>query len=149
MEQKYLDNLTKLADYLENVITDDQFDIENFRSDSFNNIIEFKNINDCGTIGCALGWAPFVNGLEAFESDYIIILGNRTLGFHNYSKRIFDMMLDNKFDFLFSDYWLDSPEETRLATVNRIRKFVKQDGELLAEDYDLMDVYGVREFFHI
>ena len=150
MEKKYLDNLTKLADYLEKVITDKQFDISSYRRDSFNDVIEFKNINDCGTIGCALGWAPFVNGLEVVESDYISILENRTLGFNRYSERIFNLSTsDDKYDFLFSSYWSDSPEETRLATVNRIRKFVKQDGELLDEDYELMKVYEVKLFFHI
>jgi len=59
-------NLKKLRNYLEKYVTQDKFDMGDFRSKTLDvdTSCSFTTKNICGTIGCALGWAPFVKGLE-------------------------------------------------------------------------------------
>jgi len=59
--------------------------MEEFRSNYDRSEIEFFSKNDCGTVGCALGWSPFVPGLETIGSDFCYWGGD--LLFANYSER--------------------------------------------------------------
>lgn len=68
----------------------------------------FISKTDCGTVGCLLGWAPTVDGLEPVKEDYMTSyeeLG-RILNFPRYSKRVFGINLQTSLgDFLFSSAW--------------------------------------------
>ena len=52
------ENLNKLADFLE-TLPSEKFDLFSFRADSDGKPQPFESIQNCGTVGCALGWAPF------------------------------------------------------------------------------------------
>ena len=77
-----IENLTKLADFLESEVKDDQFDISEYRRSEFGDVRDFKCIGDCGTIGCALGWLPFV--IKPHLSDFN---SNMNLDFNRFSQR--------------------------------------------------------------
>jgi len=81
-------NLVKLSKYIFEMIADEKFNLKNFRSICDVASCNFKSKEDCGTVGCALGWAPFVKGLEFVESDFC-----RTgiLNFYKYSNRVFEI----------------------------------------------------------
>jgi len=139
-------NLLKLADFLETEITDEQFDIRSFRRNKDGKAELFYTNNECGSIGCALGWTPFVEGLEVTEDDFYF--STPSLNFHKYSNRVFGDLdkfvgdyVDDLFyksdldgeelesldiyslwDFIFSSGWFSiEGQGTRLATSNRIR----------------------------
>jgi len=63
-------NLIKLSKFILKNIKDEQFSMKWFRSNHTDNGVEFYTKEYCGTVGCALGWAPFVPGLEAIGSDW-------------------------------------------------------------------------------
>lgn len=48
MEQFKIDNLNKLADYLEEHVQETQFDMSGYR----------MHKPKCGTVACAIGWSP-------------------------------------------------------------------------------------------
>lgn len=94
-------NLTKLADYIEQHVRQDQLNMRLFRSTgslSEGRHVNFKAHNDCGTSGCALGWAPFVEGLEPVESEFNRANLNHGvpayLEFMRYSARVFPDLHD-------------------------------------------------------
>lgn len=56
-------NFKKLADFLYNNVEPRHFTMATFR-DGQHNINDYREKGwKCGTVGCALGWAPFVAGL--------------------------------------------------------------------------------------
>ncbi len=63
-------NLRKLADYIEQHVPQEKLNMGFFRLDDEGYLIPFKSHTDCGTSGCALGWGPFVEGLEPQEQDF-------------------------------------------------------------------------------
>lgn len=117
---KQLDVLTRLADFLENKIEDSQFDIEYYRNE------DFISESNCGTVGCALGWMPFVE--KTIKSDY-----DNKLDFDRYSIRVlgadFSFLGNQKqkaLAYLFEQYnSLLEGHDTRLSAVKRIRTLVK------------------------
>jgi len=96
------DNLIKLAKFILENIKDEQFSMFNYRSDKYGYYVYFKSKNDCGTIGCALGWSPFAPGLEVVEGDF---QEKGTLNFSKYSKRVFGAGWGLVWDFLFNSDW--------------------------------------------
>lgn len=84
------DNICALRDYLKSEVKPANFNMRHFRADNRQFIKYYHNKDDCGTCGCALGWAPFVRELKPIISDYS---ENETLGvylnFHIYCKRVF------------------------------------------------------------
>jgi len=122
------DNLVKLAKYILEEVTDEQFDMIAFRSNHIGTGVvncDFKSKNDCGTIGCALGWAPFTKGLEVVEDDFIesYITDYEHLSFHNYSKRIFGSYHGDIWDFIFSGDWY-VVDNSREGFVKRVIYFL-------------------------
>jgi len=79
-------------------------------------VVNFKSLNDCGTIGCALGWSPFVPGLEAIEDDFHQDGG---LIFDLYLIRVFGMYRGSEWSFLFGDNWCEV-DNTRKGFVKRV-----------------------------
>ena len=55
-------NLLKLADGIEG-IDPELFNMKTYRSGDFDCNGDFRKAH-CGTVGCALGWGPYIEGLE-------------------------------------------------------------------------------------
>lgn len=77
------DNLGRLADYIEMNVGQAQLDMKRYRSAPFN------SLDDCGSVGCALGWAPFTPGLELLDSEFGEFDGRGVVNWHKYFERIF------------------------------------------------------------
>ena len=56
---RLLSNLQHLHDWVEANVEEDHFNIKHFRIDENGDSVNFVSKNDCGTVGCLLGWAPF------------------------------------------------------------------------------------------
>lgn len=136
MLKKHLIRLAKLADFLETKITNKQFNMERYRSvvdESYLDKLkacEFVSKNDCGTIGCALGWAPMVT--PAQKSDFHKSMGTYQLNFSTFSRRALGLQdHQQEWKYLFDGDWADNKKhKTRLAAVKRIRKLVANGGVL-------------------
>ena len=76
---KYLDTLPQSA-----------FDMEHFRSHEDGAMAFYQNQDHCGTVGCVIGCALFVKGLEPIESDICGGITNR-IDFGKYCQRIFSV----------------------------------------------------------
>ena len=117
-------NLSKLADYLETEVKQKQFDMDLYRSDEVGRMCDFRSYHDCGTVGCALGWAPFVEGLEPidqeFDDDHYMGV---SLIFASYQRRVFDLSTI-AWEWCFSDEWR-SYDNTPKGAAKRIRYFVE------------------------
>ncbi len=83
-----VENLRKLANYIEQHVPQERLYMRSYRSGpEGGGAVEFKSLNDCGTSGCALGWGPFVEGLEPVEGDYYSH-SNKVLAWGSYSERV-------------------------------------------------------------
>lgn len=126
-------NLLKAADWIEENVKDEQFDIICYRADEDNKWREkqFYNLEACGTIGCFLGWCPFVPGLEPIEHDYTPHFGEMTLNFDGeYSKRIFGLDSEDGaneiFCYLFWPHELAAGgDNSRKGVIKRVRDLCK------------------------
>ena len=85
-----------------------------------------EDVNDppCGTVACALGWAPSCGGdMKMTEEE------SNTTYWEGYSKRAFDILiLSRLWDFLFSGAWT-SVDDTPVGAARRIQ-YVLDGGEL-------------------
>ena len=109
-------NLDKLADFLENEITDEQFDMKYYRSNNGRNV-NFISKNHCGTVGCALGWSPFI--IPEQNEDFSCL----RLDFGKYLERVFNIDENSiYYEYMFGFKWTYTGfESTRLAAIGRIR----------------------------
>lgn len=107
------DNLQKLTDWLKENEDKIKFDMRDFRQKEIEGFkigvtTDFLSIGECGTVGCALGWAPFVPGLEVAEQDFDYSPLNTRLDFSKYAVRVLDVD-DNHpgglWNFLFGPRW--------------------------------------------
>lgn len=82
MKTKTRKNLIILRDFLRDHVTDAQFDMGQYRQDMPGGVsAEYYNAQHCGTVGCALGWAPFVDGLKPIPEDFSTVpASHRTAG---------------------------------------------------------------------
>lgn len=74
-------NRLTLAEFLENNITDAQFDMESW-----------TGVTACGTTGCALGWAAMaevVEGLGYSESQHAPVLCGEVRGWREVGEEVF------------------------------------------------------------
>jgi len=117
-------NLVKLAKFILSDVSDEQFNMKYFRSDVGDSLKKFKSKEDCGTVGCALGWAPFVEGLEVIESDFD---ERNHIIFELYSKRVFGYYCGDVLNFMFSGYWYEI-DNTREGFVRRVVYFLEDGG---------------------
>lgn len=147
MQKKQLERLSKLADFLETEIGNKQFNMEKYRaeqsdnfSDNETNSCSFIDKNNCGTIGCALGWGPFVTRTQ--NSDFT---DNYSLDWHRFSKRAFGLDLNNnEASYLFSGDWAKSVKgKTRMAAVKRIRAVVSNGGKLSPQQKGVVERLGL------
>lgn len=104
------ERLIQLRDWLSSN-RDINFDMKCYRQEDLSDnstFIETGYIseNSCGTVGCIMGWAPFVGGVftpvrSDFKAD-----PNKVLCFTKYSKRIFGFTPYNLvWEFIFSSTW--------------------------------------------
>ena len=145
LEQFRLDNLSKLADYLESNVKDEQFNMTYFRMDKIDpksgviHDVQYTSSSDCGTIGCALGYGPFV--VEPSLCDY----DDGTLSFIKYSDRNFINAKNELWNYLFSEQW-EKLSPSRLSAVSRIRNVVNTKGEITGDICDALLDLHVAEF---
>ena len=125
MLKEHKENLLKLADKLETV-PENQFHMDDYRveptedgpgdSKGISDVLVNPDI-DCGTSGCAIGWAPVVPGLEALEDDAT---------WSGYAARVFGVCeWDADFAFMFSSSWKDK-DNTPKGAAKRIRYFIEK-----------------------
>jgi hypothetical protein len=121
------DNLTLLADYLEANIQDKDFDMRLF-SDGDHSEKAPEGI--CGTVACALGWAPMV--IPPVEDDYD---GDAMFDYHTYAERVFNLT-GEQFHWCFNGSWVEY-QQTAKEAVERIRHLVStgEVGEIPWEYY--------------
>jgi hypothetical protein len=114
------DNLTLLANYLEDNVTDEQFDMSRY-SNGDRASEEPEHI--CGTVACALGWAPLIIPPE--EGDYMSAVYNYYFDYEAYSKRVFNLTPE-QWLWCFDGRW-SAFEPTVGEAVARIRRLIETD----------------------
>ena len=123
-------NLKKLAKYLEENVSQDMLDMGIYRANTDHMVVRFYTLEDCGTVGCALGWSPFAEGLETIPEDYYTVSDGKItqLAFERYSTRMFE--LENaEWSFLFESAWVKYDNSVEGA-VDRIRWLVKKGNKV-------------------
>jgi len=129
----FRDGFKKLMD--DGIVTQETFDMRYFRSGNPRHLNDFFSIHKCGTVGCLMGWAPFIEGLETQKKDFSEITGN--LYFDEYHLRVFGIkgdLDDLVFGFLFGGDWahFDNTPEGALA---RLDVFLAEDFKYLDEHF--------------
>ena len=123
-----LENLTILADYLENNVKDSQFNISIFRGepvegcenpiDSYDFIEDFTPCDvvdgsECGSVGCAVGW-----GVHALMEKGKPLPW--TVSWATFAANVFGREV---YEWAFSDVWSEV-DGSREGAIKRIRYFV-------------------------
>lgn len=121
-QQKH--NLLDLALFLGTKITDEQFNMETYRQNGFGRHVLFNSKTDCGTVGCALGWGPFV--VTPQESHFItsIFTQKLQLSFVEYQKEFINGY--RHWDYCFHS---DLPSD-RIYIARRLVSLVMADGDV-------------------
>jgi hypothetical protein len=110
----------------------DAFDMHHYRSDKDEYAKKYYNKDDCGSIGCLLGYAP--ECLPAIEADYFAdCLGVKSLQFSRYGERIFPELNQGELNFLFSSDWANH-DNTLQGAINRITHFLDNP----SDDYSFL-----------
>ena len=122
-------NLLKLADFLENNVTQEMFNMDSYRMHENGACTQFYSKTECGTVGCALGWSPLIEGLEFTDAEYNV--NSKDYSFYNYCDRVFNLDDNSNYrspqwDFLFSAEWTKF-DNTPKGAANRI-KFLVSEG---------------------
>ena len=113
-------NLLLLADFLDK-LPQELFNMKYYRLNENGERVEFYSKNDCGTIGCALGWAA-ASGIPELEIEHFPKKGTR-LSWLMYSEAVFGFISENTFDYLFSEYWTEV-DNSPSGAAKRIRQVV-------------------------
>lgn len=130
-------NLLKLADFLEGV-EPEKFDMRNYRAASRKDTagVPYNGRDNCGTVGCALGWAPFAINKEP-ESD------NESVFWDKYSRVHFGLEEESaEWSWCFSPTWCawdNSPE----GASKRIRYMLKEG---VPRQYRIPEIYWVEVY---
>ncbi len=109
-------------------LTQDQFDMDYY-------------MNECGTVGCVVGWATTFKGLEVIDSDYDDY-GYR-IKYYSYSKRLFDLTSNKpEWYWCFSSKWA-YVDNTIEGAIKRINYLIDNDGapENFKNVYQFKDEY--------
>lgn len=128
-------NLSKLANFLEANVTNEQFSMDHFRAGGNGETIPGTK-EHCGTIGCALGWGPWVKGLEVKAIDLHNLA--EAVSWSRYSSRVLGVSFsDNEWDFMFSGSWVHV-DNTVEGAIARIKYIIRHKG--LEESLTFMDL---------
>lgn len=125
-------NLELLADWLilnsAFLVETNAFDMKYYRAteDDFGDMcpmtisLDDTGKLDCGTVGCAIGWAPIsgVDELKIAPEDYNAY-GIKSLSFEKYSIRVMGLNMDveAEWDYIFSDRWSSADNSPRGAAI--------------------------------
>jgi hypothetical protein len=103
----------------------DAFDMETYRKYQQNgSSATFHSLDDCGTVGCALGWCPFIPGLKAIERDYNMAY-RPYIQFYKYSERVFGIEENSPiWNYLFSGNWKHK-DNTVEGLIKRMTKVIE------------------------
>ena len=118
------ENLTILANFLENNISDDMFEMWYWRSGKdtdcgvYCKLAEPRQVlqghEDCGSLGCAIGWAPTCDDLPVADYKF----------WDTYIHNVFDLdSFSDEYSFMFNANW-SKWDNTVKGCVERIRKVV-------------------------
>ena len=110
-------NLRRLGEYVRDEVSDEMFDMGLY-------------MNDCGSVGCLLGWAERLEGMDSL--DYIN--GYNAIAFELYNM---GRGSGKEHEFLFSSNWVDV-DNSRIGALRRIRFVMDNDG------YDYGEVDYIR-----
>ena len=113
----FRDGFQKLME--DGIVTQETFDMAYFRSIPENESSRFYSKDDCGTVGCFLGWSPLIKCLEAERIDFMTFTGS--LDFDEYCSRTFNIDSNSLcYNFLFSGNWcyFDNTPEGALARLD-------------------------------
>lgn len=114
------DRLLKLADFLENEVSDKQFNLNNY-----------WNYNGCGAVGCALGWGGICfkddPDVELTVSNRPTIQTEHQEYFIENDLEFFGLNVDEA-GYLFFAESKYGGHITRLQEIELIREFVKNGG---------------------
>lgn len=124
-------NLLLAADGIEG-IDPDQFNMSVFRGNLGEHpnsleYIEFSSKTDCGTLGCALGWCPFIEKLAVKDDEFQTARDDWTgekikdLNYEKYAERIFGVVKSLKWEYMFAGNWRIY-DNTPQGAANRIRE---------------------------
>lgn len=98
--------------------------------DEIHDYSEFKSKSDCGTLGCALGWCPFIEGLDVKTGDF----NKEGLSFYLYGDRLFGFEKNDRlFDWIFDMGW-KQVDNTPLGVSLRIQYLF--DHNMKVPNYD-------------
>ena len=115
LTEEHKKNLLLLADGLEG-IPQEFFDMGWYRSEGEIT----KNLTDCGTVGCALGWGPFIKGIAPKEEHYGNYVG---LYFERYTKMFMSSTYSPAWQWCFASRWRHT-DNTATGAALRIRELV-------------------------
>ena len=125
-------NLKLLTGWLlenhDNLVETKAFDMEHYRSEGLH-ACEFVSETNCGTVGCALGWAPVtgIKALVALEEDYS---NPRALSFRRYCDRVFELKTFSRYwDWCFAEEWGEE-DNTPKGSAIRIMYLLNHEEEV-------------------
>lgn len=129
--KEHLDNLQKVHDFVRDHVRDEQFDMENFRATDGGDSVHFKGHRDCGTVGCFLGWSPFVLPITKEE-----LHDDNFISFFRLSRIKFGIDIgihESTWDDLFgTDVWTSNRKSnSRLDVLENIQNYINKQRELL------------------
>ena len=111
-----IENLKILRNWLAaGNITQKQFDMELYRSGEDN--LEFLNKKNCGTVGCVVGWCPFIPEFSNYRATSFSLL----------AKELFNVST-HVWSFLFSGEWVDC-DNTIEGAIARLEIVIAGDFE--------------------
>lgn len=123
MKKLKIKNLEKAREGLMG-LDPEMLQMDRYRKTADGRAVDFKNKNHCGTFGCALGWCPFVKGLDPIDTDFKEHSdGRKYLDFGVYSQRLFNMDGSDKvWDYLFDSQWqeVDNTVEGLIKRMTRV-----------------------------
>lgn len=130
-------NLIKLADAVEG-IDPEIFDMSSYRKNKSNDYL-IQRTPDCGTIGCAIGWAPLVPSLEMCkEEEALFRIAHKGTAYAEYCSRVFGVEQGSrKWKYMFDSNWC-TYDNTPTGASTRIREIAYglKDIKLPWEKYD-------------
>ena len=146
-------NREKLANFLMKKVSDEQFDMSVYRADEDGDEVPYNSKTDCGTVGCALGWGPFVVKPKAVHYAKW-----KSLSFQSYAELfVIFTSVPWVYGFLFDGHWTYTKYNTRLDAVHRLKilnsAVSKKDPNILIKDeqfsYFIKDRHELGMITHI